>query len=110
MGGVRFGITLGSPVVGGPKYTTVGGLYASRGYDLDEIEAAVEKRNRTPIRVPVTAIYSRSDGVVAWEACIDRQGPNVEHVEVDTTHLGLGLSAEVYRIIARRFADPAAAA
>jgi pimeloyl-ACP methyl ester carboxylesterase len=98
-------VTLGTPVIGGPKYTSVGRLYASRGYDLDAIEAAVEERNRNPIRVPVTAIYSRSDGVVAWEACIDRVGPHVEHVEVDTTHLGLGLSPDVYRIIARRFAN-----
>ena len=52
----------------------------------------------------VTAIYSRSDRIVAWRACIDRHTPNVEHVEVETTHLGLGLSPEVYEIIATRLA------
>ena len=49
-------ITLGSPVVGGPKYTLV---------------AQVAARNSVPLRTPVVAIYSR-DAVVAWEACIDR--------------------------------------
>ena len=52
----------------------------------------------------MTAVYSRSDGVVAWQACIDRHARNVEHVEVETTHLGLGFSPEVFRIIAERLA------
>jgi len=97
-------ITLGSPVVGGPKYTAVAGAYRLRGIDLDEIEAAVAERNRLPLATPVTAVYSRSDGVVAWQACIDRHAQNVEHVEVETTHLGLGLSPEVFQIIAERLA------
>jgi len=97
-------ITLGSPTVGGPKYTAVAEVYRRSGYDLDAIEAAVEARNRVPLQVPVTAIYSRSDAVVAWEACIDRVNPQVEHVEVHTTHLGLGFAPDVYRIIAQRFA------
>ena len=97
-------ITLGTPVVGGPKYTAVGALFARRGIDLDAVEAEVERRNRVPLRVPVTAIYSRGDGVVAWQACIDRVSPDVEHVEVSTTHLGLGFSADVYRVVAERLA------
>jgi pimeloyl-ACP methyl ester carboxylesterase len=97
-------ITLGTPAVGGPKYTAVAGVYRRRGVDLDAIEAAVDARNRKPLEVPVTAIYSRSDGVVAWEACIDRVSPNVNHVEVRTTHLGLGFAPEVYRIIAESLA------
>ena len=52
--------------------------------------------------MPVTAIFSKSDGIVAWEACIDRRSPGIEHVEVATTHIGLGFSPEVYRIIADR--------
>ncbi len=101
---VRQVITLGTPTVGGPKYTAVAGVYRRRGVDLDAIEAAVDARNRTPLEVPVTAIYSRSDGVVAWKACIDRINPNVSHIEVRTTHLGLGFAPEVYRIIAESLA------
>jgi len=95
-------ITLGSPVVGGPKYTTVAGRYRRRGYDLDELERLVDARYERPLAVPVTAIYSKADGIVAWEACIDRRSPGVEHVEVRTTHIGLGFCPEVYRIIAHR--------
>ncbi|MGE5304346.1 MAG: esterase/lipase family protein [Alphaproteobacteria bacterium] len=101
---VRRVITLGTPVVGGPKYTVVAHHFHRRGIDMDAMEAEIELRNQILLRAPVTAIYSRTDAVVAWRACIDRNGSNVEHVEVRTTHLGFGFSAEVYRIIAQRLA------
>jgi pimeloyl-ACP methyl ester carboxylesterase len=102
----RLVITLGSPVVGGPKYTAVAGFYRRQGFDLDAVEAQVEARNQQPLEIPVTAIYSRSDAVVAWRACIDRHTPRVDHVEVETAHLGLGFSPRVYQIIAERMARP----
>ena len=97
-------ITLGTPVIGGPKYTVVARHFHRRGIDMDAMEAEIELRNQILLRTPVTAIYSRADAVVAWKACIDRNGLNVEHVEVRTTHLGFGFSAEVYKIIAQRLA------
>jgi pimeloyl-ACP methyl ester carboxylesterase len=97
-------VTLGSPVVGGPKYTAVAEVYRRRGVDLDAIEAEVDERNAIPLSTPITAIFSRRDGVVAWNACIDRRSERVEHVEVAATHLGLGFSADVLRIIAERLA------
>src|SRR5688572_11770059 len=57
-------VTMGTPVVGGPKYTAVGALFRRLGYDLDAIEAACEARACRPIEAPITAIYSRRDGVV----------------------------------------------
>ena len=68
------------------------------------LSVEVEERNRRPIEAPVLAIYSRSDAVVAWQACIDRSSRNVEHVEVETTHVGLGFSPEVFELVARRLA------
>jgi pimeloyl-ACP methyl ester carboxylesterase len=103
---VRQVITLGTPVVGGPKYTVVGERYRKRGIDIEAIAAEVERRNQAAcLTIPVVAIYSRADTFVAWQACIDHQTPDVEHVEVGTTHLGLGFSPEVYRIIAQRLAQ-----
>ncbi len=101
---VRSVVTLGSPVVGGPKYTTVAERYRRQGIDLDEIERIVDARYDRPLAVPVTAIFSRGDGVVAWEACIDRRSPGIEHVEVKTTHVGLGFCPEVYSVVAERLA------
>lgn len=102
---VRCVVTFGSPVIGGPKYTTAAAFAGVQDWDLDEIEREVEVRKRVPLRVPVTAIYSRRDGVVDWRACLDDEdGGPIEHVEVRASHVGLGLSPEVFRLVARRLA------
>jgi len=98
--GVHGIVTLGSPVVGGPRYTATAQRYRSQGHDLDAIERSVKDRYGTPLTVPVTAVYSKRDGIVAWPACIDRWSPTVHHVEVSETHLGLVLSPHVFRIVA----------
>ena len=93
-------VTLGAPVVGGPSYTASAPGYVRRGYDLEEIAATVLERERRPITVPVFALYSRSDGVVAWQACIDNFANRVEHHEVASTHLGMVVSPRVFRRVA----------
>ena len=98
-------VTLGSPVVGGPKYTAVAGAFTQTGESMDEIEQLVDARYDTPLKTPVTAIYSKADGVVAWQACIDERSPHVEHVEIFSSHMGLGFSPEAYRILADRLSS-----
>jgi pimeloyl-ACP methyl ester carboxylesterase len=43
------------------------------------------------------SIYSRSDGIVAWRACLDHFA---EHVEVDSSHSGMSVNRAVYRVLA----------
>jgi pimeloyl-ACP methyl ester carboxylesterase len=43
------------------------------------------------------AVYSRSDGIVSWEACLD---PSAEHVEVECSHVGMSVNADVYGVLA----------
>jgi pimeloyl-ACP methyl ester carboxylesterase len=100
-------ITLGTPVVGGPRYTLAARAYRRRGDDLDAIEAAVASRDDVPLTRPVLALYSRRDGIVSWQACIDRRNACVEHVEVETSHLGFVLSATVLLLLATRLAAAA---
>ncbi len=97
-------ITLGSPVVGGAKYTIFSRLYAHTGIDLDGMEELFQRRERRPIQVPITAIYSRDDGIVDWRACIDRTNPEVDHVRVRAKHLAMGYAPEVLEIVARDLA------
>ena len=105
---VRQVITLGTPVIGGPKYTVFAEPYRKRGIDVEAMAAEVEWRsNVAPLEIPVLAIYSRTDAVVAWQACIDRHTPKIKHVEVATTHLGFGISPDVYKIIALSLAEAA---
>lgn len=88
-------ITMGAPVIGGPKYTAAAKAFARMGQDLDWIEAEVAKREVKPIQQPITAIYSKSDAVVAWQAAIDHHSPNVKHIEVNVAHIGMGFNSEV---------------
>jgi triacylglycerol lipase len=46
-----------------------------------------------PDGVGFTAMYSKTDGVVDWRACLD---PAAEQVEVRASHMGMGVNAEVY--------------
>ncbi|MEM8497952.1 MAG: alpha/beta hydrolase [Pseudomonadota bacterium] len=95
-------ITMGSPIIGGPKYTSMAKIYLNNGVDLDEIERRISERDRTPIKVPVTSVYSKNDGVVAWRASIDHMTPGADNIEVRTTHLGFGLSPEVFKLLAKK--------
>lgn len=92
-------ITLGSPVIGGPKYTITAGIYKHTGQDLEKIEREVADRFSTPITRPIVSLYSRLDGVVAWEACIDRWSPDVRHIQVNCAHLGMGFDPEVLALL-----------
>lgn len=106
---VKSVVTLGSPVVGGPKYTKAAKFYEQvMREDLDAIEQAVEERNRIPISVPLTAIYSRRDAVVRWEACIDHYNPQCEHIEVDASHLSLGFDPRVLQLVRRAIEESGA--
>ncbi len=100
-------ITLASPIVGGPKYTVVAKYYRDRrGVDLDAIERQVAARDAVPIRVPVTAVYSRNDTIVCPAACIDRVNRMVRHVEVACSHTGFAVAPEVHAIVARQITTP----
>lgn len=97
-------ITMGTPVIGGPKYTRTGFLYSALGADLDDMERRIEARNAVPLRVPVTAIYCKADGIVDWRACIDHAAPDIDHIEVRSTHLTLGIDPQVLKIVAEKLA------
>ena len=50
-----------------------------------------------PQGVGFVSIYSRSDGIVKWRACLDKAA---ELVEVRASHCGMSVNAEVYRAVA----------
>ncbi len=99
---VRRVITYGTPV-SGPTYTTVARAY-TRGPDPDGHREARRLDETNPIPVPLTVLFSRRDGVVAWQACIDRTSTEAEHIEISSTHLGMGVDPDVWAIVADRLA------
>jgi pimeloyl-ACP methyl ester carboxylesterase len=93
-------ITYGTPVIGGPLYTAVSGVYTPE--ERREIARRVAERNRISIDVPITALYSKRDGIVAWRACIDDFSPDVTMIEVRSTHVGMGIDPDVWQIVSER--------
>jgi pimeloyl-ACP methyl ester carboxylesterase len=106
---VRQVITLGSPFNGPHGAAPI----AAKLFDL--INGDVAKKNPhavakmlEPPPVPTSALYSRSDGVAHWQACINTvpgSHEQVENIEVKGSHMGLGHNAQVLWIIADRLAQ-----
>jgi pimeloyl-ACP methyl ester carboxylesterase len=94
-------ITLGSPVIGGPKYTLAAKAFNRRQYDPDWVERVIADREERPITVPITAVVSPSDGVVSYLAALDHHSPAVEHVQLDVAHLAVPYNGTVRSVIAK---------
>jgi pimeloyl-ACP methyl ester carboxylesterase len=56
--------------------------------------------------VPFTAVFTRTDGVVPWRACMAEDGPTSESVEVWGSHSGLGHNPLALAVVADRLAQP----
>ena len=106
---VRQVVTLGSPLRlrdrGRSNVSAL--LEAVRGpYEgSDQIQRPSEEA-RGPLPVPATAIFTRSDGVVPWRACLEIPSTTSESVEVFGSHSGLGLNPAALWVIADRLAQP----
>lgn len=98
-------ITLGSPVIGGPKYTKAAQFFTAKGFDLDWIEREAGKRDAKPIQQTITAIYSKTDGIVNWRAAIDKVSPKVTHWQINASHLGMGFNSGVWKLIRESLAQ-----
>lgn len=59
-----------------------------------------------PPPVPVTALYTRSDGIVAWQSCLESSGAERENIEIKGAHSTMARSLAAWRIIADRLAQP----
>jgi triacylglycerol lipase len=55
-----------------------------------------------PAGLPFLSIYSRSDGIVDWRACLD---PAARHLEVDSSHCGMAFNVDVLRAIGADLAN-----
>ena len=95
--------TYGSPVIGGPAHTVGAAEYPDEA--ISEIRLRqVEWDRSSPIETPITAVYTRRDTVVDWRACIDRVSRDVTMVEVESTHIGLGIDPDVWLVVASALA------
>jgi dienelactone hydrolase len=75
----------------------------SNFYDKDVLSRVDSIPENPP--VPLTAIYSKRDGIVPWEACLTEETPLAQNLEIDSAHTVMGEDARAMRIIAFRLAD-----
>ena len=59
-----------------------------------------------PPSVPVTAIHTRTDGILAWRSCLESEGPLRENVEIRGPHSTMARNPAAWRVIADRLAQP----
>ena len=97
-------VTLGTPIHF-PVKTPLSPFESvlARFYDPD-IAARVPDLPTNP-PVPLTAIYSRRDGIVPWTACLVDEGPRAENLDIEIAHTVMGENPRAMRIIAARLAD-----
>jgi pimeloyl-ACP methyl ester carboxylesterase len=102
---VRSVITLGTPLQLSQDdcgLTSVGHLYKPlRPYHGDFLDTP----GAAALPMPSTAVYSRTDGVVPWEACMQDVGPLSENVEVTASHLGMAWHPRTIAVVLDRLAQ-----
>jgi pimeloyl-ACP methyl ester carboxylesterase len=103
---VRGVITLGTPFAGSPKSTNAWRMYQlTSGRDIEREHAQFDLPGAPP--VPTTSVYSRTDGIVAWQGSIQHPDhTETENIEVVASHIGLGLNPSTWWAVADRLAQP----
>ena len=108
---VRAVCCLGSPIANGPKggpishtilrYRLNAMFYRLIGFNIDVLSKESAKRERVPLQVPSHVIYSKKDGILDWNACVDNYNSHTTHTEVKAPHFSMGFSKKVFEEIGR---------
>ena len=104
---VRQVVTLGSPLQMRAGDRSAASVIADRlesRFDPDFRRLADPERGVLP--VPSTSVYTRTDGVVRWQVCLDVVDERHENVEVLASHSGLGFHPPTLYVLADRLGQP----
>lgn len=107
---VRQVITLASPYrlqrVNQSRVETFYSRFSHLHFTGDERSVSPTGRSRLPLSVPSTSFYSREDGFVAWQHCVEPETAFAQNVRVLSGHLSIGFDPPVLYAIAERLAQP----
>ncbi len=104
---IRSVVTLGSPFRPVPGEESVAAPVMRAMSNRGRAARPPYPPGDVPLPVPSTSIFSRSDGIVPWRACLDTIGGPHETLEVTGSHCGLGHHPAALWAIADRLAQPA---
>jgi esterase/lipase len=102
---IRQVITLGSPFQDITQPNNVAWVYnlISGGKRVKDTDLALLNNLHKPAKVPTTAIYTKEDGIVPWQACMETHEDEIhQNIQVRGSHCGLGVNTSVLWIIADR--------
>jgi pimeloyl-ACP methyl ester carboxylesterase len=103
---VRQVITLGSPFASTPKATNAWRVYEmASGRRADEEDGRFGGTLAGAPPVPTTAIFSRTDGICAWQGCREQSSHMAESIEVESSHCGMGHHPAAVYAVAERLAQ-----
>lgn len=114
---VRQVVCLGSPWRAEGERTRATGLFerSREKHGIVDHAREIVDRLRGPVPVPLTAVWSRSDGIVPWRGCtVDEHDGGAgrapaENVEVVSSHVGMVANPLVLSVVVDRLRqDPAA--
>ena len=100
---VRSVVTLGTPFAGDPRATNAWWLYKyANGHKATDPSLIARLKVAPP--VPTTSVYSRSDGVVAWQLSHQIKTHQSENIEIIASHVGMGVNPVALYAVADRLA------
>jgi dienelactone hydrolase len=103
---VRQVVTLGSPFAADPRSTNAWRVYEwASGQRSEDVDRRFALNMSEPPAVPTTAIFSRTDGVCAWQGCRERPSALSESIEVNSSHCGMGHHPAAVYAVAERLAQ-----
>ena len=105
---VRQVVTMGSPFRGHPSSSNIHKIFNMfTEVPYDEMPESFLQDMAHPPPVPTTALYTRGDGVVAWQSTVElSERSDVENIHVGGAHMGLDFNPRVLFVLADRLAQP----
>lgn len=105
---VRQVITLGSPFAMSETHGSNGlvrRLFEQQsGVSVEQMQEHLADDRSPP--VPLTAIYSKGDGVVHWRGCMEKDEDAItQNIRVPGSHCGMGFNPVIYSIVADRLSQ-----
>lgn len=102
-------VTLGTPFSGMENSTNAAWAYELlNGGRKAQMTPALAQQLRGEPPVPTVSVFSRTDGVVSWSACLQADPKRTKHIELDdVSHFGLVLSPKVLEVLVQELSSKA---